>query len=251
MQQVALQAHKRNRTGKGISRQLRLQNSIPGVVYGGKLESIPVHIGLKDLHQILSSSAGENVLITLEIRNGDGSLKQSVIIKDLQKDPISREFVHVDFYRISLDKELNTHVPIVPLGIAVGVQEGGILEFTMREVEVRCLPTLIPDKIEVDVAELKIGKTIHVSDLRVPEGVTILDDPEDVVMSVVAPKAVVEEVVPTEVTEPELITKKLTEEELLEAAEAKEKEGKEGKEAEVKPVSVPKAAAVPKKEEKK
>jgi large subunit ribosomal protein L25 len=243
MQQITLQALKRNKQGKGISRQLRLQNSIPGIVYGGAVEPLSIQIGLRDLHRILSSSAGENVLINLEIGSNGETLKQPVLIKELQKDPISREFTHVDLYRISLDKELTTHVPVTALGIPVGVQDGGILEFSMRDVEVRCLPTMIPDKIEVDVSAMKIGHTIHISDLKALPGVTLMEDPEGVVMTVVAPKAVVEEVVaPTEITEPELITKKLTEEELLDAAEGNVKEQK-GTET--------KAGAAPKKEEKK
>ena len=243
MQQVALQAHKRTKTGKGISRQLRVQNSIPGVVYGSGEEPLSIQVGLRDLHRVLSSSAGENVLINLEINHGSEPIRQPVIIKDLQTDPLSREFIHVDFYRISLDRELTTHVPIFALGIPVGVQDGGILEYSIREIEVRCLPTVIPDKLEVDVTALKIGKTIHISDLQVPQGVTLVAAPDGVVMTVVAPKAVVEEVVvPTEVTEPELIAKKLTEEELLDAAEGKQKEEK-GEEA--------KSGVAGKKEEKK
>lgn len=243
MQQVTLQTHKRTKTGKGISRQLRIEKLIPGIVYGGNTEPISIQVGLKDLHRILGSSAGGNVLITLEINNGQEIIKQPAIIKELQLDPISREFIHVDFYRISLDKELTTHVPVITVGVSVGVQEGGILEFSTREVEVKCLPTLIPEKIEVDITAMKIGNTIHVSDLKVPEGVMLMEDPEGVVMTVVAPKAIVEEVVtPTEITEPELITKKLTEEELLDAAEGKVKEEKG---AEAKP------SAAPKKEEKK
>ncbi|MFB3895679.1 MAG: 50S ribosomal protein L25 [bacterium] len=243
MQQVTLQAQKRTKTGKGISRQLRLQKSIPGVIYGGGSEPISVQVGLKELHQILGSSAGGNVLINLEIHNEQDIAKQPVIIKDTQSDPLSREFTHIDFYRISLDKELTTHVPVLAVGVSIGVQEGGILEFSMREVEVKCLPTLIPDKIDVDITAMKVGNTIHISDLKVPEGVQLMEDPDGVVMTVVAPKAVVEEVVtPTEVTEPELITKKPTEEELLDAAEGKVKEEK-GAEA--------KAGEAPKKEGKK
>jgi large subunit ribosomal protein L25 len=228
MQQVILQAQKRTKIGKGISRQLRIQKSIPGIIYGGDIEPISIQIGLKELHHILGSSSGGNVLINLEILNDQGVAKQPVIIKDLQSDPLSREFTHVDFYRISLDKELTTHIPVVTVGISVGVQEGGILEFSAREVTVKCLPTLIPDKIEVDITAMKVGNTIHISDLKVPEGVQLLEEPDGVVMTVVAPKAIVEEVVAptTEVTEPELITKKLTEEELLDAAEGKVKEEK-------------------------
>jgi large subunit ribosomal protein L25 len=239
MQQVILQAQKRTKTGKGISRQLRIQKSIPGIVYGGDTEPISVQVGLKELHHILGSSAGGNVLINLEIHNGQDTNKQPVIIKDMQSDPLSREFTHVDFYRISLDKALTTHIPVVAIGISVGVQEGGILEFSAREVEVKCLPTLIPDKIEVDITAMKVGNTIHISDLKVPEGVELLEEPDGVVMTVVAPKAIVEEVVAptTEVTEPELITKKLTEEELLDAAEGKVKEEKG---AEAKPGAAPK-----------
>jgi large subunit ribosomal protein L25 len=243
MQQETLQAQKRIKIGKGISRQLRIQKSIPGIVYGSDTEPISVQVGLKDLHRILGSSAGGNVLINLEIRNGQDTAKQPVIIKDLQSDPLSREFIHIDFYRISLDKELTTHVPVITVGASIGVQEGGILEFSTREVEVKCLPTLIPDKIEVDITAMKVGDTIHISGLKVPEGVMLLEDPEGVVMTVVAPKAIVEEVVaPTEIAEPELITKKLTEEELLDAAEGKVKEEKG---AETKP------GAAPKKEDKK
>jgi large subunit ribosomal protein L25 len=137
-------------------------------------------------------------------------------------------------------------VPVITVGVSIGVQEGGILEFSAREVEVKCLPTSIPDKIEVDISAMKVGDTIHISDLKLPEGVVLMEDPEGVVMTVVAPKAIVEEVVAptTEITEPELITKKPTEEELLDAAEGKVKEEK-GAEAK------PGAASKKEKEDKK
>ncbi len=232
MQQVSLKANKREKITKGANRQLRMVGSVPAVIYGGDGGSQAISLVDRDLHNVLKSSAGLNVLINLEIGDGSSQEVQSVIIKDIQKDPLKGSFVHIDFYRISMDKELKTRVRIEALGIAQGVQIGGILEYVMRDVLVQCLPSLIPDKITVDVTPLKIRDSVHIRDLKVPEGVKLLDDPDKNVISIVPPVA--EEVAATtteEITEPEVIERGKKEEEGAEETAAEGKDAKKAPEA--------------------
>lgn len=237
MQQVSLKANKRQKITKGANRQLRMAGSIPAIIYGGDSTPLPVSLNDREIHQILRSSAGLNVLINLEIGDGSSQEVQSVIIKDIQRDPLKGSFLHIDFYRISMDKELKTHVRIEAVGVAAGVTVGGILEYVMRDVLVQCLPSLIPDKITVDVTPLKIRDSVHIRDLKVPEGVTLLDDPDKNVISIVPPVA--EEVAATtteEITEPEVIERGKKDEEGAE-------EGAEGKDTKKAPEAKGAAAA--------
>lgn len=179
-------------TGKSVSRKLRREKLIPAIVYGEKYENLAICIEEKEFLSIFKKAFGfsENVLISLEIEdNAKPVVKQTVLIKDVQIHPVSRKILHVDFYRVSLDKRIKLKVPIVLVGHAVGVSLGGIPEFVLREVEVECMPLDIPDKIEVDISSLNIGDTIHVKDLPVKEGVKLLIDPENVVISILPPTA--------------------------------------------------------------
>jgi large subunit ribosomal protein L25 len=178
-------------------------------------------LSVKDLVEVLHTKAGSNVIITLKVQSEEKALKdKTVIVKELQHDPVRGSILHVDFGEISLTDTLKVNVPIVAKGDPVGVkQEGGVLEHIMWEVQVECLPTDIPEKIECDVSALKIGDAIFVKQLAVPEGVKILNDPELIAMIVKPPhiEKPKEEVV-EEVAEPELIREK------------KEKEAEEGAE---------------------
>ena len=230
MKEVMLKVKRREKLGKEHAKKLRRSGIIPSVVYGAETPSLPLELESKSFYALLRGGLGENVIITLEIDDRKDGRKQ-VLIREIQRDPVRGDIVHVDFHQISLTKKITIEVPIHLVGAPEGVKEGGILQYALRELKVECLPTAIPEKIEVDVSHLKIGDSIHVSDIKV-ENVDILSDPQSSVASVVPPTIFKEaEVAPAAAeAEPEVITEKKEEKE-----EAKEEEkGKEAK-AEKKP----------------
>ncbi len=166
--QASLIATKRETRGKNEARRLRVSGHIPAVVYGGPTkEAVPVSVDPKTLLRILHSDSGVNTLIDLEFEGGDSS---QVLVKDFQLDPISTELLHVDFYRLAMDKAITVMVPVTLTGEAIGVkQEGGLLDFITREIQVECMPAEIPENVEVDIQELSIGDGVRVRD--VVEGV--------------------------------------------------------------------------------
>ncbi|NIM97882.1 MAG: 50S ribosomal protein L25/general stress protein Ctc [candidate division Zixibacteria bacterium] len=232
MKEIVLKARPREKVGKEYAKKLRRNGFIPAVVYGQGASSLALEIETKSFHALLRRGLGENVLVNLSISDHkDGEKK--VLIRETQRDPVKGDIIHVDFHEISLTRKLAIQVPIHLMGTPEGVKEGGILQHVLRELEVECLPTAIPEKIEVDVNHLKIGDSIHVSDLRL-EDVEILSDPHSSIVSVVPPTVFKEpEAAPVAAEEePEVITEKKEEEE-----EEKEKEKEEKKEtkAEKKP----------------
>jgi large subunit ribosomal protein L25 len=232
MKEVVIKATPRDKLGKEHVKKLRRKGIIPAVVYGAETSPLPLEVEAKSFLALLRSGLGENVIITLDIedpKNGD----KKVLIRELQRDPVGGNILHVDFQQISLSKKLTIKVPIHLIGTPIGVQQdGGILQHALRELEVECLPTEIPEKVEVDVSGLKIGDSIHVGDVRL-EGGQILSDPQGSIVSVVPPTVFKEpEVAPAAVAEePEVITEKKEEGEEKEAkAEKKEEPAKGAKE---------------------
>lgn len=182
MQQKQLNVELRSKTGKGISRQLRAADMVPGVVYGKGMDPMAVSIKYRELQAALSGEGGQNNLITLV---GGDSLDQSMaIISDLQRDAIKGTYKHVDLHRISMTEKLRVTVPVVLKGTAIGVKEGGLLDFAHHELHVECLPNNIPDHIEIDVTDLAVSHSIHISDIVLPEGIKILDNPKTPVVSI-------------------------------------------------------------------
>lgn len=252
MEKVSLEAKIREKTGKRSSGRLRRTGYIPAVLYGGKEKSQPLIVNTKDLEKALSTEAGENVIISLE----GGDKTRTVIVKDLQTDPVRGDLLHVDLCQISLKERLTAAVPIVVRGEAPGVKEGGILQHRLRELEVECLPTEIPESISVDVSGLSIGDSLHVKDLRVTGDLKILIDREESVVSIVPPT--VEEVAPPTpeevAAEPEVIgeEKEAVPEEAEEEAKKKPAPSpKEAKEAQPPAKEGKKPEKAPKAEEKK
>jgi len=241
MKEVVLKVEPREKLGKEQAKKLRRNGFIPAVVYGPETPSRPLAIDSKTFYALLRGGLGENVIITLEMdEERDG--KKQVLIREVQRDPVRGDIVHVDFHQISLTQKITIEVPIHLVGAPEGVKDGGILQYALRELKVECLPTAIPEKIEVDVSHLKIGDSIHVADIKV-QNVVILSDLQSSVASVVPPTVFKEaEVAPTAVEgEPEVITEKKEEGEEGKAEEEKGKEAKgekkpaEGAKAEKKP----------------
>jgi large subunit ribosomal protein L25 len=232
VEQVILAAELREDTGKSFNKKLRRQGMVPAVVYKAKKPSTNIQVKVSDFSKALKTSAGENVVIKLDIKSDSKKDERTVIIKEIQHEPLKGDVLHIDFNQISLTEVMKFNVPVIAKGEAVGVKvDEGVLSHVVRELEVECLPTDIPESFEVDVTEMKIGDAIKASDIKIPEGIKLLTDPEAVLVTVEPPiKEVVAEVVPEEAAEPEVIMeKKLTPEEEAAAAAEEEKEKKEKK----------------------
>lgn len=221
MQQLKLNAEIREAVGKGGARSIRRAGKVPCILYGLELDSIPLQVDERQFRILTRTEGFESSLINLDVGEEETA---TVMIRDIQRDPISRILLHADFLRISLEKEITTHVLATLLGTPVGVREsGGIQEFSHRELGIRCLPTAIPEHLELDVSGLTIGDNLRVSDINM-EHVEILDDPETVIVTISPPKvAVIEAAIDEEevelegeaeeTVEPEVITRRREEEE--------------------------------------
>jgi large subunit ribosomal protein L25 len=182
MQQKQMNIELRTKTGTGVSRRLRSADLVPGVVYGKGMDPMPISIKIGALKDAISGEGGQNNLITLV---GGGSLDQSMaIVADLQRDAIKKTYKHVDLHRINMNEKLRVTVPVLLKGTAAGVKEGGLLDLAHHELHVECLPGNIPDHIEIDITQLKIAHSIHVNEIKLPEGVKVLDNPKTPVVSV-------------------------------------------------------------------
>ncbi|MBV5338816.1 MAG: 50S ribosomal protein L25 [Deltaproteobacteria bacterium] len=182
MQQKQMNIELRTKTGTGVSRRLRMADMVPGVVYGKGLDPVTVSVKSRDLQEAISGAGGQNNLITFI---GGGSLDQNIaIVADIQRDPIKRTFKHVDLHRINPNEKLRVTVPVVISGSAIGVKEGGLLDQAHHELHIECLPGNIPDSITIDVTDLKVGESVHVSEITLPEGIVILDQPKIPVVSI-------------------------------------------------------------------
>jgi len=242
MEKVILNAEIRKELGKSKVKELRKSEIIPGVVYRSGKKNLNLKVKSRDLLNVLHTSAGENVLITLKVKGDKKKPERACLVKELQKDPVKENILHIDLNEISLTEKIKVKVPVHPHGEAEGVvKDEGVLEHVLWEVEVECLPTDIPEKIGVEVASMKIGDTVYVKDLVLPPKVTMLSDPELTVLSVSPPakEEVPEELPAEEGAEPEVIAKGKKEEEEIEDAEAPKTKKEE---------APPKAASKEKKE---
>jgi large subunit ribosomal protein L25 len=213
MASVTLDAKPRDSRGKNDARRLRAAGELPAVVYGDSGQATGSHaisVDPKTLSRILHSESGANTLIALRI---DGLGEAQVLIKDYQLDPITHHLLHADFYRVRLDRVITVTVPIVLRGEARGVkQQGGLLDFVHREIEIEVLPTEIPENIELDVSELMLGQSVRLREVAEGASWKPVSDLDMMLVHVVTPKA--EEVAPTEAAaapaapaEPEVIKK--------------------------------------------
>jgi large subunit ribosomal protein L25 len=181
MEVPILRALRRNRSGKGVARKIRAQGMIPAVLYGSG-ENIPLTLQPQELLKILT--LGENTIFRLEIDGELGGDRQA-IVRDLQRDPLKETLLHADLYRISMDVEITVSVPIVLQGMSRELSDiGGMINQLLHEIEIQCLPNLIPHELTIDVAHLGIGEVLHVRDLPVPQGIQVLAASDEVVASV-------------------------------------------------------------------
>jgi len=231
--QVKLSVSRRTGTGRSAVRKIKAQGAVPAIIYGAKQQPEPLQVSRRDISLMLSLASGENILVELEIAGESGS--RMALVQEVQHSPVGGDVLHVDFHAISMDEVIEAEVPLEPTGTAEGVKTfGGLLEQSLRSLEIECLPRDLPDLLRVDVSHLNIGDSIHVKEIPLPDGVKTRVSPELTVFSVLAP--IVEEE-PEPVAEaaagPEVITEK-----------------KEGAEAGATPAAAAPAAA-PGKESKK
>ncbi len=185
----------REATGKGVARKLRAAGQIPAVLYGGGRPAVSLALDPSTLQKLLNASEmGINTLIDLHVKDHAELDGKTVMVKELQRDPVRGDFIHADLYEVDLSQTVDVEVPIHISGKAVGVELGGVLDHALRELEITCLPRAIPDEIVLDVSALEIGDSLHVRDITLPEGVDLRSDPDLSVISVVAPTKEEEEV---------------------------------------------------------
>ena len=189
--ETTLNAEPRSERGKNLARRLRRGGRIPGVVYGegggsGEAGALAVSVEPEEVSRVLHSEAGANTLIGLTVGTGDSS---KVLIKDYQVDPISHQLLHVDFYRVAMDKVITVTVPIELTGEAEGVKvQGGLIDFVQRDVAIACLPSEIPEHIQVDVSPLTIGQGVRLRELLEGASWEPVSDPDTLIVHVIAPR---------------------------------------------------------------
>ena len=214
-QQAKLTVQTRTQVGRNAIKRVRKEGLIPGVIYGVGQEPINLEVNRRQLSTVLAHSSSENILLELEIVDGDNKRNSLAMIQEVQHHPIQRQILHVDFHAVSATEKITAEVPIETVGEPIGVKtNGGLLEHNLRDLEVECLPGDLPDRIEVDVTGLDINQSIHVKDLKLPPGVEAVTD-GDLTVAAVSAARVEEE--PTEAlgatpAAPEVITAKKPEE---------------------------------------
>ncbi len=248
MEKIALTAQVRDKAGKGVARGLRRNNMVPAVLYShGK--SLPIAMGNKDVTTVLMTEGGEHALITLKLDGAKDKAERMALIKDYQVDPINGALMHVDLMEVAMNEKVRIQVSVHITGTAAGIKEGGIFQYGQRNLEVECLPNQIPDAINVDISALKVNESLHVRDIKVPEGIRILTDGHATVATIQPPISVEKleamltatPAVAAEGAEPELVKKPKAEAGAAPGAEAAK--GKEG----AKEAAAPKKEAAPKK----
>jgi large subunit ribosomal protein L25 len=215
-ERVKLKVQARESRGSAASRRLRARGLIPGVLYGNGGEAHPFCIEERALRKAITGDHGLHAILDVVL---DGSQKEHhAVLKEYQLDPTRPRLLHIDLQEVRLDQAIQTQVVVELVGESAGVKEGGVLSQINREVNVEALPMEVPDRLELDVSPMVIGDSMRLSDLRVPEGVTLLDDPETV-LATVSP--------PTKIEEPEVVEEELEEGELPEGEvpEGEEPEG--------------------------
>lgn len=186
---TTLSVQRREQTGKEQNKKIRAQGSIPAVVYGAGQEPLAIQVEDRALGRLIRS-AGENAVFRLELSGTDQS--RHAMIRDLQHDPTTGRLLHVDFQRVVMDQAIRVSVPIETEGTPLGVKnEGGILDFVTREVEIECLPGDIPGHLVIDVSELHIGQHLEAGALKLPEGVALMEAEDRVIVSLSAPRLAV------------------------------------------------------------
>jgi len=174
--------------GNGPARRLRQAGQIPAVLYGPKTESVLLSVNRNDFDLVLKKGRIGQIILNLVIQNNGETYNRPAMIKELQVHPVSRKFLHIDFYEIDMDRKITAGIPIVTTGTSVGVERGGILQIIRRELEVQCLPFEVPESIEIDITDLDMGDSVHVEDITLDGEVEFLGESNLTVVTVLTPK---------------------------------------------------------------
>lgn len=193
MELIELKTKIRTTTGNGPARRLRMSGQIPAVVYGPKTEPVLLSVNKSDLEILFKKGGIGQVVLNLVIQKNGETLTMPVMIKELQTHPVSRNFIHIDFYEIKMDQKITAKIPVVTTGIAKGVELGGVLQIVRRELEVECLPLEVPESIEIDISDLDIGDSIHVGKISLEGEIELLEDDNYTVVTMLSPKLEEEE----------------------------------------------------------
>jgi len=212
-QQVKLKAHKRSLIGRNAIKRIKEKGLVPGVIYGSNQTPIPLEVEDRVLSKVLGHASSEHILVELEIVDGNQSTSKLALIQEVQHHPLKRGLVHVDFHAVSTTEKITSSVPIETVGEALGVRTfGGLLEHSLRTLEVQCYPQDLPGIIRIDVTNLNIGESLHVRDIQLPPGVEAITDKDLTAVSVVASRVGEETAETAEpAAAPEVVTEKKVE----------------------------------------
>jgi len=212
--QVKLSARPRSEAGRNAVSLVRARGAVPAVIYGAKDVATNLEVEKRDIENLLARAVSENILVQLEINDGQKTTSRLSLIQEVQHHPVRGEIIHVDFHAVSMNEEIDAEVVLEPEGEPVGVKTfGGLLQQSMRLLPIRCLPQNLPEIIVVDVSGLNIGDTLHVRDIKLPPGVTAVPDEELTVFLVSEPTVAEEPVAASEeALAPEVIKEKKADE---------------------------------------
>lgn len=211
MKLVDFKAEKRDKKGKGAARSLRRDGKVPAVLYGKGIEPILLSVSSRDLLNLEHKQGLTGSFLNLKV-NGES---YTAVVKEISRDPVSDEYLHVDFQKISLDEKISTFVPIVVKGeeTCPGIKLGGVLQHGVSEIEIEALPKDVPEHLEVDISELEIGDSVRVGDLTPPPGVEIVSDADEMILTILPPTMYEEEEKVEEVAAEEEVEKEAPAEE--------------------------------------
>ena len=188
MELIEIKTKIRTTTGNGPARRLRISGQIPAVLYGPKTDSVLLSVNKGDLELLFKKGGIGQVVLNLVIQKNGETTTRPAMIKELQTHPVSRNFIHIDFYEIKMDQKITAKIPVITTGTAKGVELGGIVQIIRRELEVECLPLEVPESIEIDISDLDIGDSIHVGKIHLEGGIEFLEEDDYTVVTVVSPK---------------------------------------------------------------
>lgn len=188
MELIELKTNIRTTVGNGPARRLRQTGQVPAVLYGPKTESVLLSVNKSDLDLVLKKGRSSQIILNLVIQNNGETYTRPAMIKELQVHPVSRRYLHIDFYEIDMDRKITVGVRVVTTGKSVGVERGGILQIIRRELEVQCLPFEVPESIVIDITDLDMGDSVHVEDISLDGEVEFLGESNLTVVTILTPK---------------------------------------------------------------
>jgi large subunit ribosomal protein L25 len=223
MKTIELSAQARTELGKNANRRTRVQGSIPAILYGQNVDPINLALDSRLFHAAISKLGGDKTFMCKIQAESAGVADQLAVIRAIQRDPVTERIIHLDLMRIDITKPIDIEVAVIGVGVPAGLRDGGVLDQPLRTVHLRCLPTLVPAHLEVNIAPLGLGQSVHVSDLVLPEGVEVRNHGNEALFHVAIPRKAEEVVAVPGAAEPEVIAAKKKEEAAAGAAAPKKK----------------------------